>query len=452
MQACVRSMASRVLLLALAGCSDSAPPPRHLVIVTLDTLRADRLGCYGNDRGLTPNLDAVAARGVLISDATASVPCTSPSHTTLFTGQHPLSHGLVDNFHELNDSVDTLAEALAEQGFATAAYFHRYQFDQARITQGFERVFQDQDPVAAQVVPELAAWLARGRWQEQRLFLWVHLYLPHAPADAPPAFRERFLAQPYDGPLDQEVATLERIRRGVIQPPQEYLRHFRDCYDADVALTDQRVGELLAVLRRAGILEESLLLITADHGESLEQGVIGLHSPVLRQSTLHVPLLITARALPAGRRVEAIVGLVDVAPTVLEGLGVLPTMPFQGRSRWPLLEGAVPAEEGTVFSMLPSEYLGRRLPGFPEDPPAIAARRGRFKLVKSPDQIELFDLERDPEEQVDVAPEHPEIVAALRQALEDHVRQTTLPQPGQAPLDERAMEQMRALGYVLEGG
>ncbi|MEE8476370.1 MAG: sulfatase-like hydrolase/transferase, partial [Myxococcota bacterium] len=239
--------------LVTVACGNEEPAgvavPRHIVMITIDTLRADRLGSYGYDRELTPHLDRLADEGARFAQATAPITCTAPSHATLFTGQHPLAHGLTDNFHKLPGSVETLAETLSKRGFQTAAFFHQFQFSAAGVTQGFDTLTRDKTNDASGIVPAVRAWLQRAD-PAKRKFLWVHFFLPHAPSVRTPAgpcgrsfrtvsecaqlvrFGDRWIEHPYEGPLGQDFRTLEAIRKGDLKPPPEYFENFRDGYDS----------------------------------------------------------------------------------------------------------------------------------------------------------------------------------------------------------------------------
>jgi len=439
-----------VLVLACSGCgAQEGDAPRDLVLVTLDTLRADRLGSHGNPRGLTPHLDRLAERGARFSAAFAPITCTGPSHATLFTGLHPLAHGLTDNYHALTDDVETLAETLGARGFTTAAFCNRYDFPTGNLSQGFEFVARDMTPLAEETLASLTDWLAQ-RDRSRRTFLWVHLYTAHAPVSSPPSERRRWIENAYAGPLDESFQTLDRIRRGVVEAPEEFFAHARDGYDADVAFVDGRLGEVLTLLEDDGLLADAFLCVTSDHGESLERGVTGLHSPVIRDVTLHVPLLFAGPGVPAGWVSDELVALEDVHPTLLEAVGFAPPADASGISLVPALSGAPHAGPGHVFAMLPSSYLGKKKPGG-DAGPALCVRTERWKLVRrGEERHELFDVRSDPAEEHDVAAQHPDVVRELSAELDAWALRTHAPSAGGELLSREALDQLRALGYVDE--
>lgn len=436
--------------IVLWGCGggESAPTPRHLVVITIDTLRADRLGCYGYHRDLTPQMDRIAQEGTRMAQATAPITCTGPSHTSLFTGLYPLGHGMTSNFMSLAEDVETLAEILSENGYSTGAFFNTFPFHKLNVIQGFDQWAISVRDDAQGLTDALDQWLDKSEPAERR-FIWMHFFCPHAPANSPREHQKKWITHPYNGPLDQSVETLDRIRKGIVKPTNDYVLNFRDGYDADVAFSDLRVGEVLELLRAKDLLEESLLIVASDHGESLERGIIGLHSPVIRQATVHVPLLMRGPGIPAGRVVEQVVGLVDVFPTVLECLGVPIPQICQGRSFLRLVCGGDSEWQEQAISMVPTEYIGRKVPGYETDPSILAVRDRDWKLVRrGQDTLELYNLRIDAEELSNQASKHPGIVRRLQSALDDWLATVKRPQDVGKPLGDAELEFLRSLGYV----
>ena len=444
-----RQLPFALLLSTLVACgSESAEPrPERLLLITLDTLRVDRLGAYGDVRGLTPELNQLAAEGVVFERAMAPMPCTLPSHTSLLTGLLPLSHGLTSNFLPLDADVPLLAEYLQEAGYETAAFVHQFFFDQGGLSRGLDTFHRDETPDMEQLPGELARWLD-SHGSEPRWFVWLHLYLPHHPYTPPQEYLERWNPQPYAGPLDREFLTFEQIRRGLLEAPEDFARDIRRRYDADVAWTDTRLAELLDLFRSRDLFEGTLLVLTADHGESLERGVFALHAPVIRETTLQVPLLVRGPGIRANTRVAPVVELIDLFPTLLEAAGIAVPSACQGRSLWPLMRGAGAEWREEALSMLPTDFLGRsRKAG--ADLPALALRERRFKLVlDGEDRFRLYDLEADPGELEDVSAFHPEVLERLRTRLREKIRDLPVAGPPEGEMDARTRAQLEALGYV----
>jgi arylsulfatase A-like enzyme len=442
-------MLGAALFLGLSSCGPSSPAetrgPQHLFVITIDTLRADRLGCYGGARLLTPCMDALASSGTRFAEATAPMPSTVPSHSTLFTGLYPLSHGATSNFLRLPEEVTTLAEVLASEGFDCGAFFHTFRFQHIGVTQGFARIELDETSRAEQLIDRFQAWLEQAP-ADQRLFAWVHLFLPHAPLDPPARLVQQWVERPYRGALQQDFDTLEAIRRGVVHAPLDFVEDFRQRYDASVAYTDEKLKELLSRLQQRNLLENSLLVFAADHGESLENGVLGLHSPIIAQTTLHVPLMMVGPGIPAGKVVSEVVELVDVLPTVLDLLQLPALAGLQGTSLRPLLQGES-EDPGLAFSMLPTKYFGLRKK---EDPPQVAVRRGPWKMVRrGAADIELFQLQDDPLERRNVAAQEPGKVEELGELLDGWLAAGTGPGGG-TEVDPETAAFLEQLGYTDE--
>lgn len=391
-------------------------PPRNLLLVTLDTLRADRLACYGYAGAHTPHLDRLAAGGVRFERAVAPAPLTLPSHTSLLTGRDPAAHGVRSNGRDrLADDVPTLAEALAERIPHRAAIVGSVSLDRLF---GLGRGFGDYDdrmPAApragfltqrerrAEEVARLAAdWLRSAR---EPFFLWVHLFDPHAPYDPPPEWRSR-TGHPYDD---------------------------------EIAYADDAVGRIVDALEGAGALERTLVVVAADHGEGLMDHGEPTHGVFLYDSTVRVPLIVRYPAgLPAGRVVPGVVRLIDVLPTVLDIWGLPPPEGTEGVSLVPLLTGArddldLEAELETVFPAL--QYGWSPLRGL----------RGRdWKYVAGASE-ELYDLAADPGESVNLAPREPERAARYRARLAAAGGET----PGEAARPGAELRrQLESLGYI----
>ena len=389
----------------------TAQEPASLLLVTLDTLRADRVGAWGGPPGLTPVLDALAARGLVFEEALASVPLTLPSHATLFTGLEPPRHGVHDNgTYVLPADVETLATRLKAAGYETGAFVGAYVLDRRfGLARGFDhyddRIARNErgpsvlesERRGGDVVDAAAAWL-RGR--TGRVFAWVHLYDAHAPYDPPPPHREAHAGRPYDG---------------------------------EVAYVDACVGRLIDAMRAAQPERgEPLVAVVGDHGESLGEHGELTHGFFVYQSTLRIPFLLAGPGVPKGERRKGIARTADLLPTLLARLGLpLPS----GLDGSDLLAGA-PAREAYAESHYPATFGWSPLRSF---------RIADLKLIDAP-RPELFDLAADPREERDLAAQRPEAVERLRQAIRA-LRERGRP-PSAATLDSAAEERLRALGYV----
>jgi choline-sulfatase len=427
----MRRLLALGLAAGLVACHPSPAAPRaarHVVIVTIDTLRADRLGCYGARDVATPRLDRIAASGALGVEASAHVPLTRPSHVSLFTGRLPTEHGIRDNVSPaVVPRVPLLAELFRANGFATGAFVSSVVLDsQSGLDRGFD-VYADRfegrrgdaqflntvQKKGEDTIAEAVDWL-RAR-AGRRVLLWLHLYEPHDPYEPPEPYASRYAGRPYDG---------------------------------EVAWTDELVGRFEDALGSLGLGDDTALVVTSDHGEGLGEHDESLHGFFVYQTTLRVPFLVRGPGIPPGRRLERTVRLVDVFPTVLDlaGLAAPRALALSGRSLAAALRGAREPDEPTTYA----ETLVPRLQFGWSDLRVI--REGRFKYIQAP-RPELYDLREDPGERHDLAREQAARAEAMRAALgrellrERQVRTEGAP----APSDE-TLEKLGALGYVGASG
>ncbi len=412
------------LLLAIAACSTGPSPPTYdganVLLVTLDTLRADRLGAYGYDRGDTPRLDRLAREGIRFDQAVSPMPMTLPAHTSLMTALEPYEHGVRDNADfELSPDVFVLAESFQEAGYETGAFVATYVLHSRwGLDRGFDLYndegFHGTDGLGSgaalerrgdEVLEAALPWLLQER--EAPFFAWVHLYDPHAPYDAPDPWGARFADEPYDG---------------------------------EVAFTDSVVGDLLDEMASAGLLQDTIVVITADHGEDLQDhGELG-HGLFVYDTTVRIPLLLRLPDLTAaGTVVSEQVRLLDVGPTLLELTGLPLPDPdrVSGRSMASFIVGAGDARPAYSETMFPRWHLGWQ--------ELYALRDGGFKYILAP-RPELYDLRADPGETNDLAADLPELAAQMRariEALGADVDDSTRNEVG-----SDAARRLRALGYI----
>ncbi len=431
-----RSLAAALALCALgiataALGSPSHPRPRNVILISLDTLRADRVGAYGHPGGLTPTLDALAARGTRFADASSTSAWTSPAHASLFTGLYPSRLGLVayrglESAEVLGEAHTTLAEVLRARGWQTRALTGG-NFVAARL--GFGQGFEAYDDWAwrfGEHEKGLQEFLA-GRDRSRPFLLFLHGYDAHHPYEAEPDLARHHYGE-YGGSYD--VARFCREDPPASGPDLGYVKAR---YDAAVATADRSLGRLLAMLDADGALAESLVIAVSDHGEEFYEHGGCDHVDRMYQEVVQVPLLIAGPGVPAGRVVRAPVSLVDVMPTVLDALG-LSRLPGDGRSLWPDLGGRRAAERTLLVES------GR------EDAVMRAVRRLALKLhVDATGRPgPLFDLSRDPGEREDLAGSRP----ALVQRLLAEVAGRAVAPAERIPLDPELRERLKALGYI----
>jgi arylsulfatase A-like enzyme/tetratricopeptide (TPR) repeat protein len=427
-------------LFALSACQSSGPKPPadaatarpiwnrlNILLVTIDTLRADHLGCYGYSRIATPNLDRLADQGILFENAVAQTPLTPPSHASMFTGTNPNVHqvrgtgGFV-----LDASKMTLAEILQQHGWQTAAFVGAPVLKRIfGLNQGFETYddrMPEPDPAktslenpslrAATVVDRAVEWLDTHAGSKP-FFLWVHVYDPHAPFDPPSPFRERYPGRPYDG---------------------------------EIAYVDQEVGRLVDNLGKKSNPEQTIVAVLSDHGESLSEHGEYSHGVFLYDSTLRIPWIMKGPGLPAGRRIKEQARTIDLLPTLLGVIGGEVPAASQGVNLLPALAGK---PVNTTYSYAETLYPKINM-GWAE---LRGMRTSKWKYIRAP-RPELYDLEKDPGETQNVHAMNPAEVKRLENELAT-LTSTGEGQPservGMKSINAETEKQLRSLGYVSAG-
>src|SRR5437773_3112139 len=389
------------VLVLLGGCSSGHDRPNVLVI-TVDTLRADRLGCYGFGLAHTPAIDRLADEGVRCADAATSAPITLPAHSSIMTGLYPPAHGVRDNGnYALAPEAVTLAERLHDAGYRTAAFVsalvlaRRYGLDQGFDLYDDDLWSEDEPPLfmirkrpAPRTADRALAWL-RG-WKADRggqpFFMWVHFFDPH---------------EPYE---------LRSTDLAALAPTP---------YDAEVAQADRGVGRVLDWLRSEGVLDHTLVVFTADHGESLGEHGEPTHGIFIYDATGHVPLIWRLPpAFPAGATYDGPVRHIDIVPTILAVLGLSGGETTQGLDLLPAFAGRMPPPDVPQYSeaRLAEEGFGMA--------PLFGVRHDGRKWIRAP-RPELYDLRADPREQTNLYPAETAAGAALEKELETIIADRT---------------------------
>ena len=428
-----------VILLALWGAStglaqnvSSATLDRTpVLLITVDTLRWDRLGCYGAPNVQTPGMDALAAQGTRFENTLAQVPITFPSHTVILSGTYPMYNGARHYTNpNLLPNVGLLPEAFRRHGYDTAAFVSSFVLDSSwGLSRGFQ-VYddrfgprqvgmpnaQDVERRAEETVGRLLAWLqarAQSASASQPFFVWLHLYDPHSPYDPPEPFHARYARRLYDG---------------------------------EVAYVDSQLARLFEYLRKTGVYDRALIVLLADHGESLGEHGEDEHSFFIYNSTLHVPLIFK---LPRGqggpRVVHRMVGTIDVPPTVLELLHLRDplTRQFQGASLASDILGKGAASPRPVYS---ESYYAADSFGWSE---LTCLTTERYKYIQAP-HPELYDLIEDPQELRNLYRERTTLARALSEQLQDISRRYSSNSAAAVgpPLPPETLEKLRSLGYL----
>ncbi len=393
----------------------------NLLVVTLDTTRADRLGPYGFNRGTTPHLDRLAEDAVVFEHATAAVPLTFPSHTTIFTGEYPTRHGIRDNGgFFLDPSATTMAELLKSAGYATGAFIGAWVLESRwGLAQGFDK-YSDQFDLSKykiislgtvqkkgeEVVSDAISWLDTVK--TKKFFGWVHLYDAHTPYEPPEPFASQFPNQPYLG---------------------------------EIAYADAQVGRLLDWLKANGLEENTVVVVTGDHGESLGDHGEATHAYFVYDSTMHVPLIVKTPWHDQGRN-ASMVSSADILPTVLDLLGLPPVKgPIDGVS---LALGIVDAKAPVGGTAYAETYFPRYHFGWQH---LRSLRSNEYTYVDAPEP-ELYDRRTDPGETTNIFKAYSARAEDLRLKLEALARVDQGKVPERKSLDPDTLQRLAALGYV----
>jgi arylsulfatase A-like enzyme/Tfp pilus assembly protein PilF len=400
----------------------------NILLVTLDTTRADHLSPYGYSHSVAPHLERIAREGVLFRSCTAPSAFTLPSHSSIFTGTYPAFHGVrINGTAALSEGHETLAEILAANGYRTGAFIGAFVLDgRWGLNQGFDR-YDDlldltkfgkidlagvQRP-ANEVVDAALGWL--GEPSESPFFAWIHLYDPHAPYEPPEPWYSRFES------------------RGMV-----------GLYDGELAFADSEIGRVLTWLEEEGLANETILAVMGDHGEALGSHGELTHGYFVYDYAVQVPFLLrTPLAETRQLEVEELVRTIDLYPTLLEMLNLEIPEAVQGRSLVSLLEGSTWETASYAYSesMVPYLQYGWS--------PMYSIRTERYKYIDAPTP-ELYDLVADPGEETNLASQRARTTAELRKVLQRIYEESRVgaPEPEEADLDRETLDRLAALGYL----
>ena len=423
------------------------PPVNKVVLISIDTLRADHLGYMGYHRPTSPAIDQLAAESIDFRNAFSQAPSTLPSHASIFTSVYPSVHRADPlTVTPLADGFVTLAEIFQQNGFRTAAFVEGGQLAAVwNADQGFEvydvteiKYGDDQwraDDVSG-ILAEAAAWIEEHR--HESFFCFVHSYVVHAPYSPRPPY-DRMFDEGYEGPLPFHIEprVCEQLSATPRRPDEPEVRHLVSLYDGEIRYMDDHLGAFLDKLRDLGLKEETVVVFTSDHGEEF---AVGLHGYNLYDEVLHVPLFIRVPGL-APQKVDQQVRLIDLAPTLLALMNLDPGQaPFQGRNLF--ADGPEPPVDLPVPSELLEHSIGHgaslRMDGY-----KIVGIRGLY--------FELFDLRNDPGEQVNLFGRDPEVDQMWKERLREFVmanKRAATQQAHPVELDAEVQRQLRALGYL----
>lgn len=449
-----------LVLLVGGGCErdkDSASAQEavrpHVLLIVLDTTRVDRLGCYGDTRGLTPNIDDLAASGIRFETAYAHAPWTLPSMASLLTSMYPTVHGAggrIGQFTPLSEHVTTVAEAFRSAGYRTAEIINViFLSDKFGMTRGFDHVdfFEETSNEvmrpALETTDAALAWIKANR--NKPFFLMVHYFDPHLTYSPPPEFRRRFADErdrDGDDPLFGKRRDMVELRAGRIDLSTLPMDRLEKLYNGEIAYTDQQVGRLLDEIYAMGLGNDVVIALTADHGEEfLDHGGFE-HGHTVFEELIRVPLILAGRDVPAGLVARDLVGLIDVAPTLCQLADIEIPKTFRGQTLTPAFESA---------SLLKRAMYSE---GNMWDDMWFALREDHYKLVLNPPRVvRLHDLADDPREQDDIKARPDALPIGERMYKDWELLQETMKAQRRAPtapmnIDPADRERLCALGYV----
>jgi arylsulfatase A-like enzyme/Flp pilus assembly protein TadD len=412
----------------LAGADSNLPP--NVLLITVDTLRADHLGCYGDRQIKTPHIDGLARGGVRFEHAYSQVPLTLPSHVVILSGTYPMYNQVRDfTGVGLPPNVGIVSQAFQRHGFATAAFVSAFVLDGTAwgLRRGFDvyddrfdpKQYETQNPGNIQrrgneTVDQFLAWFSKR--PAKPFFVWIHLYDPHSPYDPPEPYRSQYAGHLYDG---------------------------------EIAFDDAQIGRVFKALEEANVYDRTLIAFLSDHGESLGEHGEAEHGFFLYNATIHVPLILKLPGPEAeqARSVGAVVSTVDIAPTLLQlaRLDDPLTRQFQGHSLVTLLSGQPSAESRDRMAYSETLYP---LNSFGWSPLKSLITRG-YEYIEAPEP-ELYDLQRDPGEKQNLFAQHRADANSIKAQLDSMERRyaSRVPAPGATPLSPETLEKLKSLGYL----
>jgi len=474
--------------------SPGAPPPLvNILLITIDTLRPDHLSAYGYTRPTSPRIDQLAREGTLFSQAISQEPQTGPSHVSIFTSQYPNTHGVLINGDRFEGAAVTLAELLQARGYLTGAFLSGYPLD-ARfgLNRGFETYDDDFSPIRG--LYQLAGWkmaqkvgiLSASHTDERRaektnrrvfkwlenhhgdpFFLWVHYFDPHGPYNPPPPFAQRYDPS-YQGRF-KNYYNFDSVpdTSGL---SQKEVHHIISLYDGEIRYTDEQVGFLLDKLKELNVYDKTLIILTADHGEDLNEHKLFEHSAVVYDTTARIPLifkgaanLAAAKAIPPGQIVSGQVQSIDIVPTILDLLDIPPGPRMQGESLLPLIarrdadrrqfamDASKAMDVAPPIATSKKAYIQTHSPAVPKTKLAIRVEGWKFIYTWDGGEVELYDLGKDPYEQTNLALE-----GSVQSMVRDFEKELSFwkepgtegkREKGEGRVSEEVKKKLRSLGY-----
>jgi arylsulfatase A-like enzyme len=438
--------ASLAPALWLSGCRKSSSGKRpNVILISIDTLRADHLACYGYSRPTSPIIDKFASDGLLFEDVSSTSPWTLPAHGSLLTGLYPNRHALKSYNVSLPAQIVTLAEVFRKKGFSTTAIVNSHSLSRRYgLDRGFNEFTYIEEKLSqvgpTEVEGKALAWISRYRGGP--FFLFLHYYDVHSDYRSLPRYQKQFVG-PYSGIADGSTDQLMRYRKGQIGLNQADARHLVDLYDASIRQMDDGLGRLFKFLGSRGLFDNTVVVITSDHGEEfLEHGGV-LHTRTQFQEVIQVPLVIRGPDIPKSKRVKYNISLVDLMPTLLALFDITIPPALDGINLCPLwrINNFHPPHR-YIFSAADQYYMFHDI--------KRAVRHPRYKLIydRWRKKMRFYDLFSDPQEKVDVASEHRFLVDTMFSKLEEYISVNQSADKIIPLLPPEEINGLKSLGYL----
>jgi len=445
------------------SCSKKAPR-QSVLFITIDTLRADHLGCYGYPRETSPSIDAFAENSIVFDNCISQATSTLPSHTSIFTSLYPPAHGVIHNIAGLSEDVPSLVKVFRDNGYSTGAVVSNVVLaSRFGLNQGFQtydetldshelnrRKFRERRADSA--TDAAIKWLQGKKGKE--FFLWVHYVDPHGAYYPPPEYREMFVGDEWFVEGEELPISPENIAPKSIPKYQELFgegnpSYYISQYDGEVRFTDDHVGRLLAFLEEAGYAPNTIVVITADHGESFtERDLYFTHTFRAYDEQAVLPLIVRLPDLAIKKRVVAQVRAIDIMPTLLDALGLENPYPVHGQSLMDLItaDAEPPADHAITYSDHGMEVFDSVVGA------QKSIRTSRWKFIRNSrdGSFELYNLERDPFEKNNLADVEPAIAAEMAKQLDDREREIRKTAVRKSKLPPELVEQLESFGYLTK--
>ena len=460
-----RIFCAALLILALSVCPRHVIPsqdriPQGIILISIDTLRADHLGIYGYHRDTSPQIDALAKESIVFENAVVQSPWTLPSHMSIMTSLYPASHGVLKRNNYLADEHVTLAELLREKGYTTAAFADgAFMKGVYGFKQGFDIYDGDTTIGIEHILPKAQQWLEENK--ASPFFLFIHCYDVHDPYAPPPPYDTIFHDFTYTGNFIPTTKNLQTVAWEGMEVKDEDLRHIEALYDGGIRYTDEKIGEFLSYLQAAGLKENTLIIITSDHGEEFQEHGSFLHWQIYSRPNLHVPLIMHIPGYPRKEiRIEELVQSIDILPTILDSARLPPHPSAQGRSLLPLAKRNSTFLRRSLWRLF-RPFSNDEKVAFAEHTKTRGERKQYYSLITDdyqiiysilPPSVELYHLKEDPLAQKNIAKDHADTKQKFFLQLEEVYALMPKYKAATFILDEQTRAQLEALGYTEDAG